>query len=151
MNRGFTITTSGAALLTSLLAGEQLEITKVMVGRGRLAEGQEPADLTELIEPVALATTNTPTVSGQQVDMIVEYRNDLNGGLAEAFYLDEFGVWGKKKGDAAEASMIYYATLGDYPQWVGPISAGLDVRRYRPGHQGCQRPAQLPRRGLCHR
>lgn len=130
MNRGFTITTAGARILTSLLAGERLVITKLMVGKGVLAEGQEPADLTELIDPVALATSTEPVMENQQVNFIVEYRNDLNGGLDQGVYLDEFGVWGKKERDTGEGKMIYYSTLGDYPQWIGPLSNGMEVLRY---------------------
>ena len=61
--------------------------------------------------------------------MIVEYRSDLNGGLDHGFWLREFGVFAfdPDKGEV----LIYYGTLGDYPQYVSAASnTGVDVRRF---------------------
>ena len=61
--------------------------------------------------------------------MMVEYRSDLNGGLDRGFWIREFGVFAKDL-DGSEV-MLYYGTLGDYPQWVSAYSEqGLDTRRY---------------------
>lgn len=61
MNYGFIIPTRGRQLIAGLLAGETLEISKVMVGSGQLTEGMEPSEITDLISPVAIATS-TKTV-----------------------------------------------------------------------------------------
>lgn len=128
MQYGFVITTAGRALLAKLAAGGNLQITKTMVGKGKLADDQIAADLTDLIEPVALATSTVPIAKDDTVSMIVEYRSDLNGGLSEGFWLNEFGIYAMN-GDAE--SLIYYGTLGDYPQWVSAYKNGaIDVRRY---------------------
>lgn len=61
--------------------------------------------------------------------MIVEYRSDLNGGLDEGFWLNEFGIYAYDP-DEGEV-LIYYGCLGNYPQWVSAASStGVDVRRY---------------------
>ena len=78
---------------------------------------------------MALATSTVPQVEDKQVSFIVEYRSDLNGGLAEGFWLNEFGVYANDP-DNGEI-LLYYATMGDYPQYVAAYNGqAVDVRRY---------------------
>lgn len=129
MNYGFTITTAGWNLLANLLAGETLELTRIMVGQGRVPEGINPADLDELVAPIAQATSTVPIVVGKNISFVVEYRSDMNGGLDEGFWLNEFGVFALDKNQ--DEVLLYYATLGDYPQYVSPTSTGgVDIRRF---------------------
>ena len=129
MEAGFTITKQGWHLLAKLLAGDKLEISKIMVGSGKVPEGVNPGEITELVRPVALATSTVPQVADKQVSFIVEYRNDLNGGLAEGFWLNEFGVYANDP-DNGEI-LLYYATMGNYPQYVAAYNGqAVDVRRY---------------------
>lgn len=125
---GFIITTAGEGLLARAAAGETLALTEVWVGRG-VVEGVEAAKaLTALLDPVAKATSTTPAVAGGQISMLVEYRNDMGGGLEEGFTLSEFGVMAKVGDDAP--TLLYYAALGDRAQPVPPIAEGLDVHRF---------------------
>ncbi len=126
---GFLIPKVGIGLLTTLLAGETLTITRCMVGSGKAPEGVEPSALTDLVQPVAQATSTMPLVTKNQIDMTVEYRNDLNGGLETGFYLSEFGVFARNK--AGAEVMIYYACFDDHPQWVQAHTGGaVEVRRF---------------------
>lgn len=126
---GFLIPKVGIGLLTTLLAGETLAITRCMVGSGKVPEGVEPSALTDLVQPVAQATSTMPLVTKNQIDMTVEYRNDLNGGLETGFYLSEFGVFARNQ--AGEEVMIYYACFDDHPQWVQAHTGGaVEVRRF---------------------
>lgn len=132
MEYGFTITKVGRRILAGLLAGETLTISKVMVGKGRVETVEEMVERTELVEPVAPATSTAPVLSedGSSVSFIVEYRSDLNGGLAEGFWLSEFAVYAPSP-DTGEDAVIYYATLGDYPQYVQAYKNGAnDIRRF---------------------
>jgi len=129
MNYGFVITRQGLDLITKLLIPTDLVLTRVMVGNGRLDETSDPINFTDLISPIAQATSTTPIVNNHQLEFVVEYRNDLNGGLNTGFWLNEFGIFALDP-DLGEI-LLYYATLGDYPQWVQPFVPGmLDVRRY---------------------
>lgn len=126
---GFVIPNAGIALITSLLAGEKLTLTRCMVGAGKIPADVDPATLTDLVQPVAQATSTVPSVSENQMKMMVEYRNDLNDGLETGFWLSEFGVFARGK-DGAEV-LLYYGGLDDYPQWVNPYTQGaIDVRRF---------------------
>lgn len=127
---GFTSPTAGRELIAGLLAGETLTITKVMVGTGKPENLDQMAALTNLISPMAYATSTTPVHSGSTVTMTIEYRSDLNGSLAAGFYLNEYGVFAKT--ETSEETLIYYGSLGDYPQWVNAYSPGQppDIRRF---------------------
>ena len=92
---GFVVTTAGQGMLTRAAAGEALTLTGVQVGKGVAASREAALALTALIDPVANGTSTEPAVSGNQLSMIVEYRNDMNGGLEEGFDLSEFWPgWG---------------------------------------------------------
>ena len=127
---GFVITEAGNSLLASMVAGQTLTITKAVVGEGTADNAEAARKLTNLINPGPEATSTEPTVDGNNVNMIVEYRSDLNGGLQEGFWIGEFGIFGKV-GNGAE-TMIGYGSLGDAKQYVSAYVAGAapDVRRY---------------------
>ncbi len=126
---GFVVTDDGRELIAKLVAGEHLSISKVMVGSGTVPDGKRPPEMKDLAEPVAAGTSTKPVYDLDTVTMTVEYRSDLNGGLDHGFWLREFGVYAfdPDKGEV----MIYYGSLGDYPQWVSAASkTGVDVRRF---------------------
>lgn len=127
---GFTPTNAGRTLIAGLLAGETLTITKTMVGSGKPASLDAMAALTDLVEPVAQATSTTPVHSANAVTLTVEYRSDLNGGLKEGFYINEYGIFAKTATSAE--TLIFYGCLGDHPQYVYAYVEGQapDVRRY---------------------
>ena len=125
---GFIITPAGEGLLARASAGEGLTLTEVWVGKGAVESAGAAKALTALLDPVAKATSTTPAVAGGQISMLVEYRNDMGGGLEEGFTLSEFGVMAKVGDDAP--TLLYYAALGDRAQPVPPIAEGLDVHRF---------------------
>ena len=126
---GGTITVKGRDLITSLIAGETIEFTRIVVGSGQVPEGVEPIDIEALVEPVAEATSTVPTVENSVLSMVVEYRNDMNGGLKTGFWLREFGIFAKTEN--SEEILLYYATLGDSPQPVNAYQDNrIDIRRY---------------------
>ena len=128
-NYGFVVTTAGLDLMAEMFAGESLVLTRVMVGSGKVLEIVNPADFVDLIEPVALASSTTPVIEDNTMSLVVEYRNDMNGGLQEGFNLNEFGIFAKRT--SGDEVLLGYGTLGDYPQPVVPISiGGVDTKRF---------------------
>ena len=126
---GGTVTVAGRNLITSLMAGKTIKFTRIMVGSGSMPEGVEPIDMVALVAPVAEGVSSVPTVENGVLSMVVEYRNDLNGGLKEGFWLREFGVFAKT--EDTEEILLYYATLGDSPQPVNAYKDNrVDIRRY---------------------
>jgi len=126
---GGTITVKGRDLITSLLAGETIEFTRIVVGAGAMPEGVEPIDMEALVDPVADATSTIPVVENGEMRMTVEYRNDMNGGLQKGFWLREFGIFARTAN--SEEVLLYYATLGNSPQPVNAYQDNrIDIRRY---------------------
>lgn len=126
---GGTITVKGRDLITSLIAGETIEFTRIVVGSGEMPAEVEPIDMEALVQPVANATSSVPTVDNGVLSMVVEYRNDMNGGLKTGFWLREFGIFAKT--EKSEEVLLYYATLGDSPQPVNAYQDNrIDIRRY---------------------
>jgi len=129
LSRGFVITQTGKKLLAELVATRQeLNITRVMVGKGELPQGHSPEQFADLIEPVTQATSTIPVVKNGVISFIIEYRNDLNGGLQEGFWLKEFGVFAQ---DGENEILLYYASLGEYPQYVEAYENGkVNIKKY---------------------
>ena len=127
---GCTITRRGRNLITKIMAEKMpLTLTRTMVGSGTCPEGMFFGDLEDLVEPVAAATSNEPMYDEDTVHMTVEYRSDLNGGLDHGFWIREFGVYARDLD--GEEVLLYYGTLGGYPQWVSAYSKnGVDTRRF---------------------
>lgn len=125
----FIITAKGRALLAKLLALKTFEISRVMVGTGEMPEDTHPGYFTDLIAPVAEATSTKPIVKDATVSFVVEYRSDLNGGLEQGFWIREYGVFAIDP-DVGEI-LLYYANLGEYPQYVMAYRDGIaDTRRF---------------------
>ena len=129
MSKGFVITQAGKKLLAELVATRQeLNITRVMVGKGELPQGQSPEQFADLIEPVAQATSTIPVAQNGVISFIVEYRNDLNGGSQQGFWLKEFGVFAQ---DGENEILLYYASLGEYPQYIEAYENGkVNIKKY---------------------
>jgi hypothetical protein len=70
-----------------------MHITKVMVGRGKVPDGVRLSSVTELYDVVAEATSDDPRCEDGVAYMTIEYNNSLNGGLADGFWLNEFGIY----------------------------------------------------------
>lgn len=123
------MTRAGYALQAKLFAeGGDPVITRVEVGSGTLTEDIDPGMLTELLERRCTATSTKPVRKDCAVDLTVEYRSDLDGGLKEPFQIREFGVFAT--GAEGEAALILYGDLSDYPESAVPQEYGGCVRRF---------------------
>lgn len=127
---GFVITEVGNNLLAKMVAGDKLTITKVVMDKGTAESAEAARKLTAPIDPGPNGTSTVPTVEGAAVNMLVEYRSDLNGGLQEGFWIGGFAVFGKVENGGE--TMIYYGSLGEQRQYVSAYVEGTapDVRRY---------------------
>jgi len=126
------VTQKGIALFTKVLASKaSLTFCGAEVGSGDMPEGKTVAEMTGLVEPVAEATTNEPSYDKDTVSLTVEYRNDLNGGLAEGFYIKEFCVNALDPDDGSKVC-VFYGSLSAYPQYIPSWKEGEtpDSRQY---------------------
>ena len=130
MGYDVTMTRAGYELQAKLFAeGGIFTVTRVEVGSGIREPGTDPAELTQLVERRAAATSTTPRREGCEVSLTVEYRSDLvEEELEEPFQITEFGVFGQGT-DGAEF-LLLYGDLSDYPESAVPRKYGGCVRRY---------------------
>lgn len=127
---GCSITDAGRSLIAKVLVSDYIHISRIMVGQGVCPDDQDFGSVTDLFDPVAQATSNTPIVKDGVVKMKIEYRSDLNGGLDYGFWLSEFGIFALDP-DTDEEILFLYASLGDAPQYVkSNATPGIDVRRF---------------------
>jgi len=104
-----------------------------MFGTGKMPDGSQPTDmmgLTDLIEPFAEGACTTPIYENDTVSLVLEFRNDMNGGLAETLWINEYGMFAKD-GNGKEV-MIFYGNLGEYADSVMAYSKGVIVTRDYP-------------------
>lgn len=128
---GAAMTAKGLQLIAKIIASKaNLILVQVLIGSGTPPKGIYIGDLECLVEPVAAGTVSEPIYKGSTVEMTVEYRSDMNGGLQEGFIIREFGIFAEDP-DTHEAVMIVYGNLSKYPQYIAPYTGGgLDIRRY---------------------
>ena len=116
-------------MLARASAGETLTLAGVRAGSGAVSSAAAAKALTGLISEVCSGTSSAPAVSGGQISMIVEIRNDVEGGLDTGFLMSEFGIFAQVGDD--QPALLYYAALGDgRAQQVLPLSEGLDIHRF---------------------
>lgn len=140
---GFVITEAGNRLLARQVAGDHLDISRVVMDKGTCESDEAARVLTEPIEPGPNGVYTVPVWEGTNVNFIVEYRSDLNGGLKEDFWIGGFGVFVRNpdydpelppeaREDNPEEIMVYYGSLGDAKQKVKAYVPGSvpDTRRY---------------------
>ena len=128
---GFVITEAGNQLLAKMVAGQTLELSGVFMDLGTVEDKETARQLTAPLEPGPAGTSTVPTVKGNQVGMIVQFRSDLDGGLKEDKWIGGFGVYAEDP-DTGDPVMIYYASLGHQRQPIAAYVEGTapDVRNF---------------------
>ncbi len=96
---GLKITDAGRSLIAAVAAGihsSSLKFAKVWIGKGIWPDGttlDQLGGVTELLEPVAEAVSTVPAYDGDTVSFKIQYRNDMNGGLEQGFWISEFPIF----------------------------------------------------------
>ena len=138
---GFVITEAGNRLLARQVAGDHLDISRAVMDKGTCESDEAARVLTAPIDPGPNGVYTVPVWEGTNVNFLVEYRSDLNGGLKEDFWIGGFGVYVRNPDfdpeaevseDNPEEIMVYYGSLGDAKQKVKAYVPGSvpDTRRY---------------------
>ena len=128
---GFVITEAGNQILAKMVAGQTLKLSGVFMDLGTVEDKETARQLTAPLEPGPAGTSTVPTVKGNQVGMIVQFRSDLDGGLKEDKWIGGFGVYAEDP-DTGDPVMIYYASLWHQRQPIAAYVEGTapDVRNF---------------------
>jgi hypothetical protein len=111
---GTVLTQKGRQLLAKALTGDELHVTRVMLGDGQLATGQDPRSLIALIGPKLELPVRVLEVVGDGTSRLqVVLSND---GLLMGFHSREIGVFAT---DPDEGEILYaYDNAGDKCDYV---------------------------------
>ena len=128
--QGFVVTAAGRSLFAKLVATLQpVHFTRVMCGTGKLADDADMFGLTDLVSPIVEGTSTLPIYDNDTVSMILQFRSDLNGGLTDTIWLNEYGVFAEDP-DGGEV-LVCYGNLGDCPDSLLAYKNGCcSVRDY---------------------
>lgn len=105
------LTLAGKTLMAKVLAGEKLKFTKMKMGDGSLS-GSNPAELSDLIKPVATITAENVKKGSNYIAVKGTFDNKT---VQAGFYWREFGLFAQDK-DRGEILFAYAnaGTLADY-------------------------------------
>ena len=123
---GIVFTRLGLNLIAKWGAGSDRVLADMMVGSGKVNELTILQELTDLITPVAQATSTLPYTVDNQIQFSIQYRNIDNPEIG-GFFLSEFGVFAIDP-DIGRI-LLCYGNLGDFPEWIHPFSSGIESIR----------------------
>lgn len=114
-NNGTTL--KGAVIIASLVAGETLTFSRIVVGDGVLPAGQTVLMTEELVNPlfnVPISSVESDSVAHATIKGVFNNR-DLNTG----FYYRELGLYAINPVTGAE-ELFCYGNAGDEAEWINP-------------------------------
>lgn len=120
------LTQQGLALYQKAQTGVQLNFTRMQIGGGQLAQGQDPTALTALITPIYYFSINSIASSGNTAYVKGIFENtDINAST----YTCEIGLFAT---DPTDGEILYaYANAGTQGDTIPPISAGPLSKQYQ--------------------
>lgn len=120
------LTTQGQALYAKAQSGTQLNFTRMQLGSGQLASGQDPSTLTALITPIGYFNINSKTTSGNTASIKGLFDNSS---LNSSTYSCELGLFAT---DPTLGEILYaYANAGSQGDNIPPISNGPFSKQYQ--------------------
>lgn len=124
MDYGYKPTTNGRKVLIACMdTGGTLQLTRVSVGKGLVAEDAELADQHELVDYVAEGAIGDRRHENDRLYLTIQYSNKEHKDVP-TFYLSEFIVYAINP-DTGEETDLLYATLGDYAQPVPAFQSDM--------------------------
>ncbi|WP_088832741.1 hypothetical protein [Paenibacillus tyrfis] len=120
------ITQQGLALYSKAQTGVQLNFTRMQIGSGRLAEGQDPTKLTSLITPISFFAINSITSKDNMAFVRGIFENKS---ISEPTYTCELGLYARDP-NAGEI-LFAYGNAGDKGDHIPPISSGPLSKQYQ--------------------
>lgn len=120
------LTQQGLALYTKAQSGVQLNFTRMQIGSGQLAVGQDPTTLTALITPISFFNINSISSSGSTAYVKGIFENTS---VTVSTYSCELGLFAT---DPTLGEILFaYANAGAQGDTIPPISAGPFSKQYQ--------------------
>lgn len=120
------ITNKGKSLYAKIQAGAPLNFTRMQIGGGLLANGQDPQTLTALIKPLASLAINAISSDNNTAHVKGIFENS---NITASTYSCELGLFAT---DPDLGEILYaYANAGGQGDTIPPISAGPFSKQYK--------------------
>lgn len=120
------LTAQGQALYTKAQSGTQLQFTRMQIGSGQLAEGQDPSTFTALITPIDYFSINQITTSTNNAYFSGIFENT---NINSSTYVCEIGIFAQ---DPTAGEILYaYANAGANGDNIPPISDGPESTQFK--------------------
>lgn len=123
VTRSTRLTYAGLNLLAKGQTGTEIHFTRVIMGDGRLTEGQDIRQLTGLVNPLLTLPIKTVTVTG--VGTTVMEAELKNTHLAAGFFAREVGIFAKE-GTEGDEILYAYRNTADDSEYI-PAGGGSEV------------------------
>lgn len=121
--RSTKLTYAGLNLLAKGQTGTEIHFTRVIMGDGRLTEGQDIRQLTGLVNPLLTLPIKTVSVTG--VGTTVMEAELKNTHLATGFFAREVGIFAKE-GTEGDEILYAYRNTADDSEYI-PAGGGSEV------------------------
>ena len=127
MSMAAYLTTKGLSVLNQVIASQgPLQITKAELGSGVVTGESACRARTSLANKICDATFAAAKYKGGEAILSVAYQNT---GLSTGFFVNEIGIYAIDP--STGTSVLYcYATFGDTPDWIAPVSSAGYSRVY---------------------
>lgn len=123
VTRSTRLTYAGLNLLAKGQTGTEIHFTRVIMGDGRLTEGQDIRQLTGLVNPLLTLPIKTVSVTG--VGTTVMEAELKNTHLAAGFFAREVGIFAKE-GTEGDEILYAYRNTADDSEYI-PAGGGSEV------------------------
>lgn len=125
MKNGYKLTTNGREILAACMALKApLDLTRALVGSGKVSEDTNLADVHELLQYVTTGYIGDRRHEEDRLYLDILYQNDSKHADVGAFMLAEFIVYAINPATGREEDFLY-ATMGDYLQSIPPYTIGF--------------------------
>lgn len=123
VTRSTRLTYAGLNLLAKGQTGTEIHFTRVIMGDGRLTEGQDIRQLTGLVNPLLTLPIKTVSVTG--VGTTVMEAELKNTHLAAGFFAREVGIFARE-GTEGDEILYAYRNTADDSEYI-PAGGGSEV------------------------
>ena len=119
--RNTTLTIAGMNLLTKCQLGKELHFTRVMMGDGKVPEGQNIKDMTDMVSPRLKLPIGDKRLDGAGTAVMECILK--NAELEQGFVARELGIYANDP-DSGEEVLYAYRNTGDYSEYIPAAASG---------------------------
>ena len=119
--RNTTLTIAGMNLLAKTQQGKELHFTRVMMGDGKIPEGMNIKDMTEMVNPILKLPIGNIRLDGTGTSVMECILK--NAELEQGFFARELGIFANDP-DTGEELLYAIRNTGDYSEYIPAASSG---------------------------